>query len=100
MIWKLIIAAIAGYLLRHFVGIAFKRMFRKRMPDLFDGAQFVIEKSEVREIIVSFDAGHKWFVRTPTGWGKVNHDFVRKTLDKNATDNPATNHPSSHPTVS
>ena len=80
---------LAGYALRHIVGILFKRMFRKRMPELFDGAQFIIEKSEVREILVSFDAGSKWFIRTATGWAKVNHDFIRKTLDRNATDNPA-----------
>ena len=99
MIGELAAAFVAGYIIRHLLGIAFKRMFRKRMfrkrmfrkrmPELFDGAQFVIEKSEVREILVSFDAGRKWFIRTPTGWAKVNHDFIRKTLDKNATDNPA-----------
>jgi len=80
---------LAGYVLRHLVGILFKRMFRKRMPDLFGGAEFVIQKSEVKEILVSFDAGRKWFVRTATGWTKVNHDFVKKALDKNVTDNPA-----------
>lgn len=100
MIWKLAIAALVGYITRHLVGIVFKRMFKKRMPDLFDGAQFVIEKSEVREILVSFDAGKQWFIRTPTGWGKVNHDFVRKALDKNATDNPANHQPPPYPTVS
>jgi len=89
MIGELAAAFVAGYIIRHLIGIAFKRMFRKRMPELFDGAQFVIEKSEVREILVSFDAGRKWFIRTPSGWAKVNHDFIRKTLDKNATDNPA-----------
>lgn len=89
MIVKLLAAFVAGYIIRHLIGIAFNRIFKKRMPELFDGAQFIIEKSEVREILVSFDAGSKWFIRTATGWAKVNHDFIRKTLDKNATDNPA-----------
>lgn len=89
MIGELSAAFIAGYIIRHLLGIAFKRMFRKRMPELFDGAQFVIEKSEVREILVSFDAGSRWFIRTATGWAKVNHDFVRKALDKNAANHEA-----------
>lgn len=89
-----------GYIIRHLLGIAFKRMFKKRMPDLFGGAEFLISKGDVREIVVSFDAGRSWFLRTSTGWSKVNHDFIRKTLDKNATDNPQANHPSSHQTVS
>lgn len=100
MTWTYLGLFATGYIIRHLIGIAFKRIFQKRMPDIFDGAQFVIEKSEVREILVSFDAGRQWFIRTPTGWGKVNHDFVRKALDKNATDNPANHQPPPYPTVS
>lgn len=90
----------AGYIVRHLLGIAFKRMFKKRMPDLFEGAQFIVEKSGVREILVSFDGGRTWFIRTISGWSKVNHDFVRKNLDRNATDNQGNHNPSTHPTVS
>lgn len=100
MIWKLAIAALAGYIIRHLVGILFKRLFKKRMPDLFGGAELFVNKADVREIVVSFDAGRSWYVRTGSGWSKANQDFVKKLLDKNATDNPATNHPSAHPTVS
>ncbi len=89
MTWTYLVVFAGGYIFRHLIGIAFKRIFQKRMPDLFDGAQFVIKKSDVREILVSFDAGKQWFIRTPTGWAKVNHDFIRKNLDKNATDNSA-----------
>lgn len=89
MIWKLAIAALVGYIIRHLVGIVFKRMFKKRMPDLFGGAEFFVNKTDVREILVSFDAGRSWYVRTESGWSKANHDFVKKALDKNATDNPA-----------
>jgi len=91
---------IAGYIVRHILGIAFRRVFKKRMPDLLGGAEFVIDKADVKEILVSFDAGRRWFVRTTTGWSKVNHDFVRKTLDRNATDNQGNHNPSSRPTVS
>lgn len=90
MIWKLALAALVGYIIRHIVGIAFKRVFKKRMPDLFGGAEFVIDKADVKEILVSFDAGRQWYIRTTTGWAKINHDFVKKLLDKNATDNPQT----------
>jgi hypothetical protein len=100
MIWKLAIAALVGYITRHLVGIVFKRMFKKRMPDLFDGAQFIVEKTGVKEILVSFDGGRAWFIRTISGWSKVNQDFVRKTLDRNATDNPGNYKPPTHPTVS
>ena len=100
MIWKLAIAALAGYIIRHLVGIAFKRLFKKRMPDLFGGAELFVNKADVREIIVSFDAGRSWYVRTASGWSKANHDFVKKLLDKNAADNSESNHPSAHPTVS
>jgi len=100
MTWIYLGLFATGYIIRHVIGIAFKRIFQKRMPDIFAGAQFVIEKSEVKEILVSFDAGRQWFIRTPTGWAKVNHDFIRKTLDKNATDNPANHQPPPYPTVS
>ena len=90
MIWKLAIAALVGYIIRHLVGILFKRLFKKRMPDLFGGAEFFVNRADVREIVVSFDAGRSWYVRTESGWAKVNHDFVKKALDKNATDNQAT----------
>lgn len=89
-----------GYIIRHLLGIAFKRMFKKRMPDLFGGAEFLITKGEVKEIVVSFDGGRTWFLRTSTGWSKVNHDFVKKAMDKNVTDNPIANHSPGHPTVS
>lgn len=91
---------IAGYIARHVLGIAFRRVFKTRMPDLFEGAQFIVEKPEVKEILVSFDGGRAWFIRTISGWSKVNQDFVRKTLDRNATDNQGNNNPSGHPTVS
>jgi len=90
MTWTYIATFIGGYILRHLVGIAFRRIFRKRLPDLFGGAEYVIDKKSVREILVSFDAGRTWFIRTKSGWGKVNHDFIRITLDKNAADNPRT----------
>lgn len=89
-----------GYIIRHLLGGAFKRMFKKRMPDLFGGAEYLISKGDVKKIVVSFDGGRTWFLRTSTGWSKINHDFVKKAMDKNVTDNPTANHPSSHPTVS
>lgn len=91
---------IAGYIFRHILGIAFRRVFKKRMPNLFEGAQFIVEKPGVKEILVSFDGGRAWFIRTISGWSKVNQDFVRKTLDRNATDNPGNHNPPTHPTVS
>lgn len=100
MILKLAVAFIIGYIVRHLLGIAFKRIFKKRMPDLFGGAEFLVARSDVKEIVVSFDGGRQWFIRTSTGWSKVNHDFIRKILDKNVTDNPQAHHPSSHPTIS
>ena len=87
MIWYIVIF-IAGYTVRHLLGIAFRRVFKKRMPDLFGGAQPFLKREDVKEIIVSFDSGRSWMFRTASGWAKVNHDFIRKTLDKNATDNP------------
>lgn len=100
MIGELSTAFVAGYIVRHLLGIAFNRIFRKRMPELFDGAQFIVEKTGVKEILVSFDGGRAWFIRTISGWSKVNQDFVRKTLDRNATDNPGNYKPPTHPTVS
>lgn len=100
MTWTYIAIFAGGYIIRHLLGIVFKRMFKKRMPDLFGGAEFIISKADVKEIVVSFDAGRSWFLRTSTGWSKVNHDFIRKILDKNVTDNPQAHHPSSHPTIS
>ena len=100
MTWTYIAIFAVGYIARHLIGIAFRRIFKKRLPDLFGGAEYVIDKSTISEIVVSFDAGRSWFVRTPTGWAKVNHDFVKKALDKNATDNPQAHHTPGHPTVS
>ena len=91
---------IAGYIIRHLIGIAFKRIFQKRMPDLFGGTNIFVNQKDVKEIVMSYDNGRTWYVRTKSGWAKVNHDFIRKILDINASDNPTTNNPSSYQTVS
>lgn len=87
---------ILGYLARHLVGWLFRRYHRPAPAP--PNKEFTIEGREIREMIVSFDGGKTWYIRT-NGWTKVNHEFIRNLLIHHATDNPGANNAPTYPTV-
>jgi len=78
-----------GYIARHLAGKLYDRVF----PKSASGEPIVLDPSEVKDSVISYDRGKTWHIRTKAGaWVKVNYQTIQKILDfyVSNTNQPAT----------
>lgn len=76
-----IIIFLAGYLLRHIIGMIFNRLRKKNQSPL-KGAEKLIDATKDLKVIFSFDNGKEWYVRDESGWAKTDHTHIINRINE------------------